>query len=531
VHVLLPRAPAHAARRRSADALPRLRLSTSSEPARGRARLVRLVASVASGLLLAASFPPLDLGPLALVALVPLLWAWRGASPRGAALWGLAFGLAFFGVVLEWSRYFGAVAIAPLVIGEAAFIAGAGAIVAMLARRGIRGPWVVAVVWVVIEALRARFPFGGLAWGEVGTSLHDLAPARALASVGGVPLVSFVVLAVNGLLLDLAVGARARAWRSARWAAVGLGAMVAVTLVADVTRFEPEPVGPLRFALLQGNDQNRELTATEIAGDYLTRRHLDLAEKLEGEYDLIVFPESALERDPEQDPALRTRLVSLARTHDAVVLVNARHGLPDGELANANLAYDEDGRLLGVYAKQHLVPFGEYVPFRDQLDWIGELRQVPYDFEAGDHRVLFRVGKSRIGTVICFESAFGPLVRGYVRDGANVILVSTNNRSYRRSGLAAQHLAASQMRAAETGRPVLHASISGITGVVDADGDVHDTSELFVNKVTTGEIEATTGETLYVRLGNWMIVLSCAALVVLAAWSVWRRRAAVDSTG
>jgi apolipoprotein N-acyltransferase len=473
-------------------------------------------------LLLAAAFPPFDVGPLALVALVPLLWAWRDASPRGAALWGLTFGLAFLGVVLEWSRYFGAVAIAPLVIGEAAFLAGTGALTATFARRGFRSPWVVAAVWVVVEGLRARFPFGGLPWGEVGTALHDLPPARALASVGGVPLVSFLVVATNALLLDVVVGLRARARRAVTFAAIGLGAIVAGTLVAEVTRFDPQPVRTVRFALLQGNDQNRELTATEIASDYLTRRHLDLAARLDGDYDLIVFPESALERDPEQDPQLRLRLVAVARAHDAVVLVNARYQLRNGELANANLAYSPNGRLQGVYAKQHLVPFGEYVPFRDQLSFIGELRQVPYDFEAGDHRVLFRIGTTRVGTVICFESAFGPLVRDYVRDGANLIVVSTNNRSYRRSGLAAQHLALSQMRAAETARPVLHASISGITGVVDADGDVHDTSELFVNRITRGEVEVTTGETLYVRVGDWVLVVTSAALVLLAAWSVWR---------
>jgi apolipoprotein N-acyltransferase len=215
--------------------------------------------------------------------------------------------------------------------------------------------------------------------------------------------------------------------------------------------------------------------------------------------------------------------VAVGARHGAVVLANARVPAPDGGLYNANVVYSPNGKSQGIYAKEHLVPFGEYVPLRDTLSFIHELRQIPYDFERGEHRHLFRAAGHKFGTLICFESAFGPLVRDNVRDGAEFLVVSTSNRSFRRSGLAAQHLALSQMRAAETARPVLHASISGITGVVDADGNVRDTSELFEKKITTGTIATTTGETLYVRLGDWVVLLSGLALVVCAALSAWRQ--------
>jgi apolipoprotein N-acyltransferase len=490
---------------------------------------IAVVGAVASGLLVGLAFPPADVGPLALVALVPLLWVWHGGSPGRNALTGFVFGLVAFGIILWWARYFGAVAIAPLVIGEAAFVAAAGALVGAFARRGLRSPWLVAAVWVVLEALRARFPFGGLPWGELGVALHGLPWARALASVGGVPLVSFAVVACNALLVDLGIGVRTRRIRAAALASSGLVALLVVTAVVDLTRFTPRTTGRIRFALLQGNDQDRTLTRREIGSDYLFRRHLALADRLRGRYDLIVFPESSLERDPTTNADVRRELVAVARAHDAVVLANARVPTADGGLANANVAYSPDGRRQGIYAKQHLVPFGEYVPWRRQLSFIGELDQVPFDYEAGDRRVMFHAAGRPFGSVICFESAFAPLVRDYVRDGAQLIVVSTNNRSYRRSGLAAQHLALSQMRAAETGRPVLHASISGITGVVDAGGDVHDTSELFVNKVTTGSIATATGETLYVILGDWVVLACGLALVGAAVGAVARRRGPVDS--
>jgi apolipoprotein N-acyltransferase len=481
--------------------------------------LARSVLCAAGGLGLAAAFPPYDVGPLAFVSLAPLLYVWRGTTPRRAAWYGMVFGLVFFGVLLEWSRYFGAVAIAPLVLGEAAFIAGLGALVVLMERRGVRSVWLVAAAWVAVEALRARFPFGGLPWGEVGVALHDLAPARALASVGGVALVSFVVVACNVFVVDAAVAMCCRAPRGVVLAAVGLTALVGSAFIADVTRFEGQVTGTIRFALLQGNDQDRTLTPKEIAHQYLTRRHLALARKLQGHYDLIVFPESALEHDPEQDPQLRAELVGIAKAHGGVVVANTRADAADGGVLNANVAYNGNGHLQGLYAKQHLVPFGEYVPFRDQLSFIGELQQVPYDYEPGHRRVLFRAAHHPFATVICFESAFAPLVRNDVRDGAQFIVVTTNNRSYRRSGLAAQHLAMSQMRAAETAR-----------AVVDPDGSVHDTSRLFVNKVTTGTIPAVTGETLYVRLGDWVVALSALALLGAGAWSVWRtRRSPVQS--
>lgn len=450
------------------------------------------------------------------MALLPVLWVWRAGAPGRAALSGFACGVVCFALVLGWSRYFGAVAVVPLVLGEAAFVAGAGALVGAFARRGLRSPWLTAAVWVLFEGLRGRVPWGGLPWGELGVALHDQGWARALASVGGVPLVSFVVVAANAFLVDLALDVRVRNRRAGALAVGGLLGLVLVATLAVVTRYEPHETGSIRFALLQGNDQNRNLTSAEFSSDYLFRRHLALADRLDGPFDLIVFPESALERDPTTNPDVRERLVALAREHGALVLANARVPTADGGLANANVGYGPSGALEGVYAKQHLVPFGEYVPWRDTLSFIGELQQIPYDYEAGEGRVLFRAGGHRIASVICFESAFAPLVRDFVRDGAEAIVVSTNNRSYRRSALAEQHLALSQMRAAETARPVLHASISGISGVVDADGAVRDTSELFVNKVTSGSIRTTTGETPYVRFGDWVLLL-CGLGVIVAA--------------
>ncbi len=486
---------------------------------------LRVAAAAGSGLTLALAYPPFDLGPIALVALVPLLWAWRDATPRRAALYGFWFGIAFFGVLLSWIWYFGAVAYVPLVFAGGLYIAAPGLLVAGLGRLGVRSPWLTAAAWVVFEQLRDRFPFGGLPWGETGAALHDVPVARAIASWGGVALVTFFVVAWNGLLLDTVVAARARSRTRLIAAAGGLAVVIVVTTAGFAARYEPHERGRLRVAMLQGNDQNRDIDDPVEFEQEVVEPHFALAGRLEGDYDLIVFPESALNRNPEMDLSLRDRITEIAAAHHSAVLVNALLPAPTGRDYNTNLLYEPDGTLQGTYAKQHLVPFGEYVPFRDQLDFVGALNRIPYDYEPGKERRLFEVSGHRVATVICFESAFAPLVRDYVRDGAEVVVVTTNNRSYRRSGNAAQHLALSQMRAAETGRPVLHASISGITGVIDPDGDVHQTTGLFEQEIVITEVTPTTGQTPYVRYGAWVTWGSGLALIAAVAYGRRRSRA------
>jgi apolipoprotein N-acyltransferase len=190
--------------------------------------------------------------------------------------------------------------------------------------------------------------------------------------------------------------------------------------------------------------------------------------------------------------------------------------------------YLPNGKLQGTYSKEHLVPFGEYVPWRGALSWLPELRQVPYDFQAGDSRTLFNAAGHPFESVICFESAFGPLVREAVRDGAQFVVVSTNNRSYQRSANSEQHLALGQMRAAETGRAVLQASLSGISAVIDPDGSVHDQTGLFDTAVVTASVPTSTGRTLYVRFGDWVVFGSALAMLIVAALA--SRRPVTSST-
>jgi apolipoprotein N-acyltransferase len=231
----------------------------------------------------------------------------------------------------------------------------------------------------------------------------------------------------------------------------------------------------------------------------------------------VIFPESSLDDDPRHDPWLAQSLAATATRLHSAVLANAVADAPDGRALNLNLLYDAEGHLVDTYAKRHLVPFGEFVPFRHELRFISEIdKQIPRDFARGTKPGLVTVSGHRIATVICFESAFGYQVRPLVRAGAQVIVVSTNNRSYRRSANSAQHVAIGQMRAAETGRPVVQAAISGITAIIDAHGRVVTHTRLFDRTTVTATVTATKGETPYVRFGEW-VILACIIGVALAS--------------
>ena len=308
--------------------------------------------------------------------------------------------------------------------------------------------------------------------------------------------------------------------------------MVILPVAADLARSEPTPVGPFRVAILQGNDKDRDLTQAEVDERYLPNSHFALAAKVQDPVDLVIFPESSMDADPRTDPYLGSRLSAIARRLHSWVLANAvadapAHGNePAGYKAlNLDVLYAPDGTVQGTYAKRHLVPFGEFVPFRSFLQGrIGELNRIPRDFEPGHTRGLFEIAGHKVATVICFESAFGYQIRPLVHAGAQVIVVSTNNRSYERSANSAQHVAIGQMRAAETGRPLVQAAISGISAVIDANGVVHERTRLFQRTVLEATVTATTGETPYVRYGEWVIWMSGVGVLIAFALAIKRGR-------
>lgn len=518
-------------------------LAGSAPPVRGlvsssawRATRWETAAVAAGGVCYAVSFAPLDLGFPVVVALLPLAWVWRAARPLRAAWLGFIAGCAAFLPMLWWSSRFGLLAWIAWSAASAASWATAGAAVGWCRRLGLRGPWVIPTVWALVEMGRERWPFGGSPWGEVGTALHAFAPARSLAAVVGLSGLGFLVVAVDAWCVEAWVrrhrpsGRGWREWAARRGGVVVVVGMLALAAAAAATRPALGETGSLRVAMIQGNDKNRDLTVDEVDGRLLERTHLELARTIRGPVDLVVFPESAFDVDPRTDRQLGSALRSLAVRLEAPLVVNAQVAVPgreeDDVLHNTNFFVRADGSVAPrSYAKVKVVPFGEYVPFRWLLrPIVPALDQIPRDFLRGDGRVQFDVQGHAIGTLICFEVGFPTIARNYAREGAELLVVTTNNRSFGRSPNARQQLAAGQMRAAESGRYLLQAGISGITAVIDERGRVLRQTELFERTVVEATVPTFRGRTTYVTLGDWLPLGSAAALCGAALWRLLRRR-------
>ncbi|HEX2026131.1 MAG TPA: apolipoprotein N-acyltransferase [Actinomycetota bacterium] len=511
---VLPGEAPEPAGRQEADVLRGLRLGAVPLP-------LALALAAGSGLALWLALPPADLGFLGFVALVPLLVALRASRARRGALLGLVFGVAFYGPLLSWLLPVTGVGWAALVLGVAAFLALFGAVVPMVWRdeAPLRTALAVGAAWALVEWFRSAWPFGGWSWVGLGATQHD-SPLLSGASVIGALGLGFVLAAVNALVVLAVV----RFGRDPRRWLLPLGAAV-VLAVAPVLVPAADPDGsPVDVAVIQGNVPFEIGTASRIIEDTIVARsHADLHSRLAGNPpDLAVWPENALDRDPTRDPVLGPEVAEAIRSVGAPTLVGAITETRGGRLLNEDLLYAADGTVVDRYAKIHLLPFGEYVPFRRQLSWIPDIARVRADLTPGEEPGRFGLGSGSFAAIICFENAFPDLVRDFVTEDTGFLVVSTNNSTFGISAAPEQHVVLSELRAVESGRWVVHGALSGISAFITPGGEVVGETALFERAVLRGEVRHASSTTVYDAIGGWLPV---AFLVLLGIVYLAPRRA------
>jgi len=525
--------------------------------------------AVLSGLLLAAAFPPADLGWLAFVALVPLIRAVRGGGPRRAARLGFVSGAVFFPALLYWlvgvmTRYGGLPAWAGagflflLAAYLALYVAAFAALVAAVAGRcGARGLLVAPVVWVGLEFLRGRL-LTGFPWGLVGYTQWHNTPLAQVAAAGGVHAVSFLVVLINAALaLLLERGAPPRA----RLLAAGACALVAAAHAAGAAVVPPPsvlpttaiaaapaagaPGGPdappaafavaaIQASVAQDRKWNRAEEGAIVAGlfDMTARAAAEGAR-------LVVWPESSsplsfrvpvsraagdaagggVDRRIEPRRDYLDAVAALVRDRRLTLIAGSVDYRWDGGrlLAfNSALVVDEQGALGPSYDKIRLVPFGEYVPLRRILFFVDRMVQGAIaEFVPGVRHEPLPTPFGRAATFVCYEAIFPGLVRDLARDAAFMVNI-TNDAWFGRSAAPRQHLAMAVFRAAENRRWLVRAANTGISAIVDPWGRVRAEAPLDARTVLHGTIEARTRRSPFARAGD-VTGIACAILTALSA--------------
>ena len=490
-----------------------------------------LVLSAAAGGLLFFAFPPYGFWPLAPIAVALLTLVVHGRGPGWGAGQGLIFGVTFFVPLLAWSGI--EVGAAPWLIlsaSQALFCTALGAGLPLVQRLRYWPLWV-ACLWVAEEWARSRVPFGGFPWGRLAFSqAHTW--FTPYAAYGGAPLVTFALALCGALLARSYVAAlRPGRLRQVLFAAAGVAGapLVGLLLTLGTSTGNSDPQETV--AVVQGNvprlglDFNAQRAA--VLNNHV-QHTLELAAKVRSgdlpKPAFVVWPENSSDVDPLVNADARQAIDNAARAVGVPILVGAVLDGPGSNARNVGIVWDPELGPGQTYVKRHPVPFGEYIPLRSLARLVSkDVDRVQHDFVSGSTPGNLRIGRHRVGDLICFEVAYDGLVRDAAR-GTDLLVVQTNNATFDRSGETYQQLAMGRLRAVEYGRTVVIAATSGVSAVIGPDGTVLDQSAVFTPDLLVRPVPMRGGLTLAARLGALPEWLASLAAIAAAGWAVCGHR-------
>jgi len=477
---------------------------------------VQLLVALALGGASVLAFAPVSLGLLALFTTAGLLHLlWHADTRAQAARLGYVFGLGLLGFGVFWLRIsinqFGGVSSALAIAATSLFVAIVSlyfALAGWLIKRAGQGHsqitfllLVAPAVWLVVEWLRGWL-FTGFPWLSLGYSQMDLPLA------GYVPL--FGVYGA-GALLVLSAGL-VNLWRRG-WPSVLLLAIWAAGLVLSWQDWT-QPVGDkIQVSLVQGNVPQEDKWKRHLFAPSV-RLYRELSEQVP-DSTLVIWPETAIAAfDDEVEDAVLQSLHALMTGQGRDLLTGIVSRAEDGRYFNAMISLGVSGR--HHYHKRHLVPFGEYLPFKPLLDPVLGFLQIPMsDFSAGNGgKPVIPLAGSVVGVNICYEDAFASEVLRALPEAG--FLVNASNDAWFGDSLAPhQHLQIARMRALESGRYLLRATNTGISAIINTRGELRGIAPQFEQAVLTDRIQPMQGMTPFARWGDWpLLILALLGLVV-----------------
>ena len=537
-----------------------------------------LLLAILSGIMVGCCFPPCDLPWLTWlpwVALAPLCWAlWMMPRVEVPTLWwrhafllGWTSGTIAFLISLHWITTVtipGWIALC-LIIGlyQGLWALFAGLVLRRLGEgknpatawlgslRNLLVALLAAAAWVAVEWLRGTL-FSGFGWNSLGVSLRNSIPLIQITAITGTPGLTFLA-ALGGATLAITAKRLGREIRTGKprphfdfFAAIFLVVLAFSYGVQKITA-PPVPSVKLKVAGLQGNIPVYDYWDKKCEGAIMERYVGMTRTALAGNPDLIIWPEAAVPRPLLLDEIIFGQVKELAAKTRADFLIGSVHyeQEPRGDYNSAILLTDH-AAAAQLYHKVHLVPFGEYVPFRHTFPPLGWLvgDRVPYDFDPGKGPSLLTLSQHgpthdavKLGPLLCFEDTLGNQTRCAAAMGAQLLVTLTNDGWFEHSVATRQHLANSQLRSVENGIPLLRVADTGITCLVDRLGRVTEIlrspkGNTFIQGILQSEVAVPSHPvpTFYARHGD-LFAHGClaltAALCVAALLAAWRHKSRV----
>ncbi len=389
-------------------------------------------------------------------------------------------------------------------------------------------------LWVVLEWAKGHF-FTGFPWASLAYSQTAFLPIIQIADFGGIYAVGFVIMFVNRTVyvtlrrrFDTAPHSRVRIWKPLL---IGLTVFLMTLVYGYVRLSEPEdhPMS-LTVSVVQGNIPQDQKWDRAFQDQTLeTYEQLSLS-TLQADHKpkLILWPESALPFVFNSEPDYEAHFRRFSNEKEVHLVIGAPSLGRDasGKLGLRNSAfYFSPGQTqFDQYDKQHLVPFGEYIPFANQLGFMKKLVQGSGDFFPGQTATLFPLGEHPVGTVICFEVIFPEIVRQFVQKGAVLMTNITNDAWFGTSSAPFQHFSMVIFRAIENRVGFARAANTGISGFIDAQGRVLQQTRLFTKSTATARLKPRNQTTLYTRWGDFFALLCGMITGIILLLNILKRR-------
>jgi apolipoprotein N-acyltransferase len=445
-------------------------------------KLWRWACATTGGVVLWLAYPPVNIGWFAIFGVALIIASFFWAQPRAAFALGFFAALVFFAFLLHWLTIVGYDAWILLSLVCAAWFGLMGILIS-LASRNRWWPLLIPGLWIAQEWMRGSWPFGGFSWGILAFSQVDTPMGKTATVLGMLGSSGWVVLCAS-----LLVFAVQQLWIDQRKRAVIAGfvtcASIALPIAIPIAHSGDTNggVASAQIGVVQGGTPAIGMNAFDVRRAVLdnhVRETMQLAinikQKISPAPVFVLWPENSSDLDPFRDQAAAAAIGVAVRAIDVPVLIGAVVNNPQdtNTVFNAGVLWDPITGAGQQYNKTHVVPFGEYIPFRELLaPLVDRFDRISRDFASGTSTGIFNIGDISAGNVICFEVAYNSVTNPLIAQGARLLTVQTNNATYAGTSQPFQQFMIERMRALETGRSVVVAATTGISAFINPDGSV-----------------------------------------------------------